>query len=154
MSAVRTFVSDRRAQINAALSVRPDISAADHPQSVPCTQWKITGSFAATWGTSGTVPPFQTGSAASRGHVNKASARSVAGAADAGLSLTDPNPHLASITLYFRLANGTLAVLPMTVNSTLLKTGAVVAMDGKQVNATFLFLDGVTTGGFLEDGKN
>jgi len=154
LAAVRTFVSDRRAQVNAALG-GPEPAFPELSIISPCLErnGKVSGSFAATWGTSGTVTPFQTGSAASRGHVSRVSVRSTSGAGDAGLSLTDPNPHLASLTLYLKLANGALAAMPIRVDSTLLSTGAVLPIDGKTVNGSFVFLDGVTTGGFLEAGK-
>jgi len=154
MSSLRTFVSGRRGQVNAALNDHkltfPDLSIIS-----PCLErnGKVTGSFAATWGTNGTVPPFQTGFAASRGHVSQVSVRSTSGAADAGLSLLDPNPHVGSLTLYLKLANGRLAAMPIKVDSTLLSTGAVLPIDGKTVDGSFLFLDGVTAGGFLEAGR-
>jgi hypothetical protein len=85
--------------------------------------------------------------------VNHVPVRSTSGAGDSGLSLTDPNPHRASITLYLKLANGGLAAMPLRVDSTLLTTGAVLPIDGKIVDGSFVFIDGVTTGGFLEVGE-
>jgi hypothetical protein len=112
----------------------------------------VAGSFAATWGTAGVVPVFQTGFSAVKGHVSRVPLHGLSGAADAGPSLTDPNPHRGALNLYLKRSNGTFVVIPFRVDPTQLKTGAVLPIDGKQVDASLVFTDGVTTGGFLDRG--
>ena len=79
-----------------------DISAADHPHPCLARNGKITGSFRASWGTSGA------GCRRSKRDLPRHAAMSESRlcaisdvAAGAGRDLTDPNPHLASVTLYF-----------------------------------------------------
>ena len=79
--------------------------------------------------------------------------QALTGAADAGLELTDPNPHFGSINLYLKRADGSFVVMPFRVDPTQVKTGATLLIDGKQVDASLVFTDGVTTGGFLDRGK-
>jgi CotH kinase protein len=151
---VREFVNGRRARVVDALGGAPPNFP---PLSIisPCLvqNGKVAGSFAASWGTSGMVPPFQTGFAALYGRVSAVPLNALTGAADAGLSPTDPNPHLGWINLYLKRADGSFVVMPFRVDPTQLTTGATLLIDGKQVDASLVFTDGVTIGGFLDRGK-
>jgi CotH kinase protein len=153
-ASVREFVSGRRTRVVEALGGAPP---AFPPLSIisPCLvqNGKVAGSFVASWGTSGTVPPFQTGLATLFGRVSDVALPALQGAADAGLSTTDPNPHFGSINLYLKRADGTFVVMPFRVDPTQLATGATLRIDGKQVDASLVFTDGVTIGGFLDLGK-
>ena len=153
-ASVRDFVNGRRTRVVGALGGAPPNFP---PLSIisPCLvqNGKVTGSFAASWGTSGTVPPFQTGFATLHGRVSQVALQALTGAADAGLELTDPNPHFGSINLYLKRADGSFVVMPFRVDPTQVKTGATLLIDGKQVDASLVFTDGVTTGGFLDRGK-
>jgi hypothetical protein len=153
IQSVRDFVNARRAQIIAGLNNLPTSSP---PLSIisPCLVQNgvISGAFTASWGTTGVVPPLQTGFSRATGAVSHVPLQVESGYADSGLSVTDPNPYVGLLNLYFVRKNGALAAVTARLDSTKLVTGATLPIDGKQVDATFLFLDGVATGGFFNNG--
>ena len=63
------------------------------------------------------------------------------------------NSHFGSINLYLKRADGSFVAMTFRVDPTQLTTGATLRIDGKQVDASLVFTDGVTIGGFLDRGQ-
>ena len=149
---VRDFVAGQRARIAQALDSGP-------PAFPPLTIFDIclvengavSGAFAATWGTAGATLPFQTGFASIRGDIADGPLATTAGGADAGLALDRPNPRLGFLNLYFQLPGGSTASMTATVDSTHIKPGAKLAIDGQQVDAA-VWLQGGALAGLLDHG--
>ena len=150
---VRDFVMEQRALIAQALGN-------ELPAFPPLTIFDfclvengaVSGAFAATWGTAGSAQPLQTGAASMRGNVAGVALQTVRGGADAGLATDRPNPHEGFLNLYFQLPGGSTAAMTATVDSTLVKPGASLSIDGQQVDAAVWFQGGALAG-FLDQGN-
>jgi hypothetical protein len=164
LAGVRSFVSGRRGRIAQELGAgAPSIE----PLAVysPClvANGSLRAGFVAFWGTADTVPELQTGFATLAAQVGFATLavqvdgtapKPVLSAAAAGLSPLDPNPRRGVINLYYWLSDGTIGIVTMTVDPTLLVTGATLPVDGQVVDATFYVFGGgsLLPAGFLDQG--
>ena len=150
---VRAFVTGRRARVaqelGKGLPAFPPFSVLDY-----CLKKNgvVAGGFIATWGTHGGAAPFTTGAATLGGNVSGLTLDVAEGGADAGLSPSDPNPHRAVLTAYLAFDDGRLGVIESIVDATRLVPGAHLPIDGQAVKGVLTFLDGVTPGGYLDNG--
>jgi hypothetical protein len=87
-----------------------------------------------------------------RGNVAGVALQTVGGGADAGLATDLPNPHEGFLNLYFQLPGGSTAAMTATVDSTLVKPGASLSIDGQQVDAAVWFQGGALAG-LLDQGN-
>jgi hypothetical protein len=149
---VRAFVTGQRTRILAGLAGNPVFPALTILDLCLVENGSIAGAFVAEWGTSGVVPPFQAGAAGIDASVAGAAVRSSTGGADAGLFPAHPNPHEGQLNLYLHTKGTPLATVMSTVDPARLVPGAHLRIDGQEVDAAFVPLDGHSGGGFLDAG--
>jgi len=153
-ASVRSFVNSQRALLAQEL-------VNGFPEFPPLTivdfclvrNGAVRGNFVATWGSAGTAAPFTSGASALQGSVGGGALASAAGWADVGPDVANPNAHEGLLSLYLELSNGKRAVLAATLDPTQVAPGASLAIDGQAVDATLVYLDGVTPSAYLDQGK-
>jgi hypothetical protein len=124
---VRSFVTTRRAAINAELASGPPAWTAPLPDP-PCFDYvgSISGTFSTTWGTLGAADPFATGTGTITGTVDGAPLSYLAVGATSGLSLLPPGAMTQVVGLR---PDGTVDVVVLVVNFTYFVPGATVPLD-------------------------
>ena len=151
-TSVRDFVTGQRALIMQALGNDPPVFS---PLTILdlclVENGAVSGAFAATWGTAGSALPFQAGAASIRGSIAGVALQTTSGGADAGLAIDRPNPREGILNMYFQLSGGATAAMTATVDSTLLRPGASLSIDGQQVDAAVWFQGGALAG-LLDQG--